>query len=445
VYRPGALLADSHGTATLFLDDVRIATNVRLFEERRALGTRVSQVVRERVLGRGETWLDRAFVMKDWYISAYQPILDSRGERVGMLYVGFLEAPFQAVKAQALTLVVLLFLGVGGVGGGLLWRWARAVFQPLERMNATISAVESGDLDARTGAVQSDDEIGRVARHLDELLGQLQQRNRELAAWAEELDAKVAERTVDLEESNRLLRETQRQLVMSGKLAAIGEITAGVAHEINNPVAVIQGNLDLMNELLGLAAAPVREEIRLINQQIGRIQQIVAKLLQFARPAEYAGYVEVVDVNALLDDSLVLVRHLLSKGNVAVAHEALATCTININRNELQQVLINLLSNAIHAMPNGGMLSLATRDWEDKGVTITVRDSGVGIAAEHLTQIFDPFFTTKNEQGTGLGLSISYTLLARYGGAISVESSLGEGTTFTLRLLAEPLFEAANV
>ncbi len=215
VYRPGALLADSHGTATLFLDDVRIATNVRLFEERRALGTRVSQVVRERVLERGETWLDRAFVVKDWYISAYQPILDSRGERVGMLYVGFLEAPFQAVKVQALTVVVLLFIGVGAVGGGLLWRWARAVFQPLERMNATISAVESGDLDARTGAVQSDDEIGRVARHLDELLGQLQQRNRELAAWAEELDAKVAERTVDLEESNRLLRETQRQLVMS--------------------------------------------------------------------------------------------------------------------------------------------------------------------------------------------------------------------------------------
>ncbi len=208
---------------------------------------------------------------------------------------------------------------------------------------------------------------------------------------------------------------------------------------------MIQGNLDLMNELLGPAAAPVREEVRLINQQIRRIQQIVTKLLQFARPAEYAGYVEVVDVNTLLDDSLVLVRHLLSKGNVAVAHEALATRTININRNELQQVLINLLSNAIHAMPNGGMLSLATQDWGDKGVTITVRDSGVGIAAEHLTRIFDPFFTTKNEQGTGLGLSISYTLLARYGGAISVESSLGEGTMFTLRLLAEPLFKAANV
>lgn len=442
IYRPSSLLADSHGTATLFLDDVRIATNVRLFEGKRALGTRVSKAVRDRVLGQGETWHDRAFVVKDWYISGYEPILDSRGERVGMLYVGYLERPFSNAKATALAAIVLLFAAMGAWGGILVLRWARTIFQPLERMNATISAVEAGELGVRTGGVDSADEIGRVAHHLDELLDQLEQRNQELRAWGDELDHKVAARTAELSEANRLLRETQRQLVMSEKLAAIGEITAGVAHEINNPVAVMQGNLDLMRELLGPAGEPVREEIRLLDEQIQRIHVLVSKLLQFARPSEYAGYVEAVDVNALLDDCLILVRHLLTKGNIAVLREGRAARTAGINRNELQQVLINLTVNAIQAMPDGGTLILEARDWRDQGVEIKVRDTGVGIAPEHLARVFDPFFSTKGGGGTGLGLSISYTLLARYGGSISVDSEAGKGSCFTVRLLSEPAFSA---
>jgi len=438
VYRPNSLLAGSHGTATLFLDDVRIATNVRLFEGKRALGTRVSRAVRDRVLGKGETWYDRAFVVKDWYISGYQPIHDSRGERVGMLYVGYLEKPFRDAKVAALAAILLLFAAIGTAGGMLFWRWARTIFQPLERMNATISAVEAGDLDARTGKVGSADEIGRVAHHLDQLLDQLRQRNRELKDWAESLDLKVAERTRDLEQSNRLLQETQRQLVMSEKLAAIGEITAGVAHEINNPVAVIQGNLDLLREVLGPAAAPVMEEIRLIDQQVQRIQVMVAKLLQFARPTDYAGYVDQVDVAGVLEDCLILIRHLLDKSAIAVVRDYRAGRPAGINRGELQQVLVNLMVNAVHAMPQGGNLTLSTRDWEDKGEVVTVTDSGAGIAAEYLERIFDPFFTTKQDKGTGLGLSISYTLVARYGGSLTVASNPGEGSAFSVWLLSEP-------
>lgn len=440
VYKEGSLPFGSKGTATLFLDDVRIATNVRLFEGQRALGTRVSREVRDKVLGLGATWLQRAFVVNDWYVSGYEPIQDSFGQRVGMLYVGFLEAPFNTAKTVALAGVILVIVLVSAAGGFISLKWARAIFLPLEKMNQTMSAVEAGDLSARTGKLASQDEIGQLARHFDQLLEKLQAQNRELKKWADELDRKVVERTAELESANQRLIDTQKQLVMSEKLAAIGELTAGVAHEINNPTAVIQGNLDLLVELIGAHADPVREEIRLINQQIQRIRLIVTNLLQFARPAEFAGYVEPLDVNPLLSDCLVLVRHQLGKTRIVVIQDYRATRHITMNRNELQQVIVNLMVNAIHAMPEGGFLTLETHDWENIGVSISVTDTGAGIAPEVLPRIFDPFFTTRKQHGSGLGLSISYGLLERYGNRITVTSEAGKGATFIIWLRVEPIY-----
>jgi len=234
-------------------------------------------------------------------------------------------------------------------------------------------------------------------------------------------------------------------LVMSEKLAAIGELTAGVAHEINNPVAVIQGNLDVLRDLLGPAAEPVRQEIRLIHEQTDRIRQIVTKLLQFARPGEFAGYAEAVDVNEVVADCLFLTQHGFDRRALEVATDFAARARIEINRSELQQVLINLIVNAVQAMPDGGRLSLATADWSEDGeavgAVIRVRDTGHGIAPEDLSHIFDPFFTTKKGSGTGLGLSISYTIVERYGGRITVDSRPGEGTEFALWLRREPRYD----
>ena len=151
---PAASLSDgSRGTATLFLDDVRISTNVRLFEDVRALGTRVSATVRSRVLDEGRVWLDRAFVVNDWYVSAYEPIIDSFGDRVGMLYVGFLEAPFAAARWETLRQIGLTFLGILLLSVPILLRWAQGIFQPLESMSKTIGRVEGGDLGGRSGAM----------------------------------------------------------------------------------------------------------------------------------------------------------------------------------------------------------------------------------------------------------------------------------------------------
>ncbi len=443
VYPAGALPVGSAGTATLFLGDVRVATNVRLFEGGRAIGTRVSAAVHAAVLDEGRTWLDRAFVVNDWYVSAYEPLLDSHEQRIGMLYVGFLDGPFAQARQQTFAIVVGLFALAMGVAAIFAVIWARRVFRPIERMHTTMHAIERGDADARVGEVETEDELGVVAAHFDQLLDRLQAQAESLKRWGDSLDAKVAERTAELEQAVADLRAAQSQLVMNEKMAAIGQLTAGVAHEINNPIAVIQGNLDVLRDILGPTAAPVAPEIRLIHEQVHRIRLIVTKLLQFARPQDYVGYLEPVAPAPLIQDSLVLVGHLLKKGNIAIEQHLDSTRNVLCNRNELQQVLINLMVNAIQAMPDGGVLTLAAEDWDEAdmpiGLRLAVTDSGPGISDEDRERLFKPFFTAGKPGGTGLGLWVSQSLVERYGGKITVDSAPVRGTRFAVWLRFEPL------
>jgi len=441
VYRDSGRAGARQGTATLFLEDVRVSTNVRLFEGARALGTRVSAAVRHAVLDEGRTWLDSAFVVNDWYISAYRPIIDSTGDRIGMLYVGFLQVPFDAAKRNAYILVFTSFLAVVALSAPLFLRLARNIFAPLERMTGTMARVEAGDLEARIGAVPARDEIGTVAAHLDSLLDQVQERDRALRAWNEELNARVEERTAELREANAKLESTYQQLVMSEKLASIGEITAGVAHEINNPTAVIQGNLDVIRETLGDRAEPVNHELGLIDRQVGRISAIVGKLLQFARPTEFGSFEEDVDMAQVLRDCLVLVDHVLSKAETEVTIcEDPETPFVTINPGELQQVIINLVTNAAQAMGPGGRLMIETRPMAREGragAALMVGDTGTGIPEGKLGAVFDPFFTTRHGEGTGLGLSVSQTLIRQAGGIITARNRQAGGAEFTVWLPAQ--------
>jgi len=443
VYPDGTLLLGSQGTATLFLGDVRVATNVRLFEGGRAIGTRVSAAVHQAVLDEGRTWLDRAFVVSDWYVSGYEPLLDSHGRRVGMLYVGLLDGPFAAAKRGALGLVVGLFAVAMVLAGVFAFFWARRVFRPIERMQVTMNAIEQDDADARVGAVTSRDELGDLAAHFDRLLDRLQAQAASLKRWGEALDAEVAKRTAELEQAVADLKAAQSQLVMNEKLAAIGQLTAGVAHEINNPVAVIQGNLDVLRDILGPVAKPVEPEVRLIQEQVHRIRLIVAKLLQFARPQDYVGYLEPVAPAALIQDSLVLVGHLLKRGTIAVEQHLDSVRNVLCNRNELQQVLINLMVNAIQAMPDGGVLTLAAEDWDESdmpvGLRLVVTDTGPGLTPAERERLFKPFYTARKPDGTGLGLWVSQSLVERYGGRITVDSEAGRGSRFSVWLRFEPL------
>jgi two-component system, NtrC family, sensor kinase len=447
VYGPDSLVQGSFGTVTLILQDVRISTNVPVSPGERALGTRVSEVVRSSVLERGNTWVDYAFVVNDWYISAYEPISDVYGRRVGMLYTGFLEAPFRYAYYRTLGAALLLLLLGMLVASLVVVRGATGIFKPIESIAAVVRDIRDGK-DKRVGDLAKDDEIGELAEQFDATLNLLTLRNEQIRQAAERLESKVDERTRELKEKNQRLEETiaqleaaRQQLVSAEKLAALGELTAGVAHEINNPIAVIQGNMDVLRQELGGDIGRVQVEVDLIIEQVARIHAIVDKLLRYSRPSRYGTELQEVEPNRLLTETLVLVEHEMAAKDLRVETQFEASNTITIDAQELQQVLVNLLVNAAHASKTGGRIVLGTRNCDGGGgIVISVRDDGVGITTEHLPRIFDPFFTTKRVGGTGLGLSVSYGLLRRYGGDIKVSSEPGRGTTFEVLIPRKPVF-----
>ncbi|WP_438944565.1 sensor histidine kinase [Shewanella electrica] len=452
VYDQGTLPERSIGTVTIFLDNIRVSTNVPLkvdnirhATEGRALGTLVSEDVRQKVLDDGLLWLDRAFVYNDWFISAYAPLEDVRGQRIGMIYTGFSEAPFihnyllNIIELGTILMLVLL------VSGMLVYRGAYSLLQPIERIHHVVNAVQSGR-NLRIGelGLESDNELSNLAEQFDNMLDLLQRRNAQIQAAAEQLEMKVEQRTRSLQEKTeelqqnvKLLNETRHQLVTNEKLTALGELTAGIAHEINNPTAVILGNMELMRYELGDNAAAVEEEIELVIQQVGRISTIIRSLLQYSRPGEFNAPIEMQQTGPIIDEMQLLVRHSLGKQEVVLLSELNASCPVEVNRPQLLQVLINMVMNAAHAMDGNGRIWLRTNDWtlQDKpvGVKIEIEDEGCGIPAEQVGRIFDPFYTTRKD-GTGLGLSLSYGLIKRIGGSIEVRSEVNKGTVFTIYL-----------
>ena len=224
--------------------------------------------------------------------------------------------------------------------------------------------------------------------------------------------------------------------------ASLGQLAAGVAHEINNPLTVIQGNLDVIQSELGSAAQPFKTEFTLIQDRVHAIHVLIGKLLRFARPEEFADSDQSLDPAQTARDTIPLVQHLLQSNGIDVSLNFGPTPQIVINKTELQQVLVNLCVNAIQAMPEGGLLSLITRQAENTGTPtaeIILKDNGIGMSDDIAHRIFDPFFTTKGRDGTGLGLSITRDIVERAGGTITVASVLGKGSEFTLRFPASQI------
>jgi signal transduction histidine kinase len=252
----------------------------------------------------------------------------------------------------------------------------------------------------------------------------------ELDALNHSLEEKVAERTRLLEAKNRELLRTQEELVRKEQLAAVGSLAAGVAHEINNPAAIIRGNGEVLRRRLATGGGGA-EEIGEILKQTERISRITQGLLVFAR--EQALQQKEVPLHPLLDDILAQAPHQTPLGRVEVVRrfgEELPTLTGD--REKLRQVFTNLVLNALQAMDGAGTLTVATRQKEGM-LEVRVADTGPGIPPEVKARIFNPFFTTRRS-GTGLGLSVSYGIVQALGGSIEVESEPGAGAVFSVRL-----------
>ncbi len=460
IYSPNTLLEGSIGTTTIFLEDVRVATTVRRDGESRALGTRVSDVVRQSVLGRGEVWLERAFVVNDWYVAAYAPLLSPEGARIGMFYVGFLEAPYANIKTQ---LLILFLLAVGAamvLGAMMVVRLTSGIFYPLRRMNYIMSLQERGDTAARVGDLRREDEFADLANHFDALLDQLDARRSELLGLNEQLDERVRQRTADLQAANQKLHQAVEQLLASEKLAALGQLTAGIAHEFNNPLAIMMGHLDLIR--ITLNDPESLKTVRLLDEQVHRMRNIVQKLLQFCRPDEYASYTEEINVNEIIQDSILFVRNEIDMARAQLKFDFSAQQTVQISKTELQQVMVNLLINATHALEGqfdaqfaalneGPTISIKTADVRlsdgQPAVQILVQNNGEAIPPDRLQLIFKMFYTSKQAgRGTGLGLPVSRMLVQRYGGDLwatspvlpEVEPQFGACFEIVLRCKARP-------
>ncbi len=237
----------------------------------------------------------------------------------------------------------------------------------------------------------------------------------------------------------RKLEETQEQLIQSAKLAAVGELAAGVAHEINNPLTSIIGFTRLLLEDVP-SDHQMRDDLETIDREAARTRRIVKSLLDFARTSDPV--LAPADLNAIVEEAVMLVctRSVLKK--VSLEKDLSPLPAVMLDANQIKQVLVNLLNNALQAMPAGGRLAVATRltERETNGVyrpvaAVRVSDSGTGIPSQDLGRIFDPFFTTKEVgQGTGLGLSVSYSIVEKHTGRIEVESAPGKGSSFTMLL-----------
>lgn len=235
---------------------------------------------------------------------------------------------------------------------------------------------------------------------------------------------------VDLSERQRL----ESQLIQSEKMAAIGQLAAGIAHELRNPLAIVMNALWDLRQLVGDGNAEVSEDIHIAEEEITRAQAIIKNLLEFSR--ESGVDLEAVDINDLLTRTVQLLQRYLQSSGVRVAIDVADIPPCLANANAIRQILLNLITNAVQAMPDGGDLRLRTTrvDGTDR-VRLEVHDTGVGIPAAHLQDVFNPFYTTKAPgQGTGLGLSVVHSIVRRYRGEIQLTSTVGEGTTFVIEL-----------
>jgi len=263
-----------------------------------------------------------------------------------------------------------------------------------------------------------------------QLIEDLRKAKTKLQSWNKELEQKVKKKTEQLQHSQNIIFQSE-------KLASIGQLAAGMAHEIRNPLGIITTSLYYLNEILPDKRKDVERHFQIIESEIERCQLLINNLLEFSRKSK--SEVEAIDVNRLLSITLSLVEKDLFTRDIRLMKKMVGRPKIKANLDEMKEVFLNLIMNAAQAMPTGGELKITTFVDRNNKVKVEIADTGVGIPRKNLNRIFDPFFTTKAAgEGTGLGLTIVHTIVKRYEGVIDVKSEEGKGSIFTLEF---PIFE----
>ncbi len=316
-----------------------------------------------------------------------------------------------AYARQVLSFMILAFIGsliVTLIFGIFL---ARKITNPVIQLVNGVKQVAKGLLETNI-PIQSKDEIGQ------------------LAAAFNEMAKKLKVHLQEIENAHKEVLNTQKQLMQSEKMAAIGQLAAGLAHEIYNPLNVISGFTEIL--LKQNAENPAdKKHLEEIYRETNRCQNLIAELLRFAKPKESGK--ELADIGIIIQEAVSLIQsHTKTQGIIVESKLETVLPVLLIDRDQIKQVVLNLLLNACQAMPTGGELRLSASHAGNR-VRIEITDTGIGIPEKNLKNIFNPFFTTKAE-GTGLGLALSFTVIESHGGTIEAKSEEGKGSIFTISL-----------
>jgi two-component system, NtrC family, sensor kinase len=399
------------GTVTLFFDDVRVSTNVKLKDTIRAVGSRMSNEVYESVIKKGEIWADRAFVVNDWFITAYKPIKDPDGKIIGAIYIGLLEKPFQYPQ-KIILLFFIIALSITALFSVLvIYFYTKMMMRPIERVIKISKRIMGGDLSART-IMRPKGELGVLCKTIDQM--------------AESMEEQVS----------KIQEDSRMQIMQSEKLASVGRLAAGVAHEINNPLTGVLTFAHFLKEKKTNDESD-QHDIDVIIQETTRVRDIIRGLLDFARQSPPVK--AMTNVNETIQQLLMLIKGQKEFRSISIKEEyGEKLPQILADKNQLQQVFLNLILNAGEAITGQGSITINT-SVKSKHILISIKDTGCGISEEDMYKIFDPFFTTKPVgKGTGLGLSVSYGIIQQHGGEIKCESKQNEGTTFNIYLPWNP-------
>jgi len=416
------------GAVTIYQGDVRISTSLDDGRGGRLVGTRADPEFRA-VIDRGESWAGRTRVLGERYVAAAEPLRDHEGVMVGMLAVGLLERPFSVLRNK----VIALIFGVGILAAAVLLIFLSSLMthlvRPLGDMAAATARIAQGDLNLHVD-VKSRDEIGELGDAFNRMTEELRRSKEHLLQWTWTLESRVAERT-------RELQNIQESMARSEKMASLGQLSAGIAHEINNPLTAILLNAHLLLEKTA-PDDPSAAGLRLIAEETQRCAQIVKGLLDYSR--QMKPETKPTDINDLIDRTVGLLAGQAWARNIRIV-QALdrSLPPLSLDGSKIQQVFWNLILNACEAMPKGGELGITSRFSPDgRRAEVDFADTGPGIPDEIISRIFDPFFTTK-PSGTGLGLAVAFGIVEQHGGKISVLGKTGRGAVFTIQL---PLPEA---
>jgi two-component system NtrC family sensor kinase len=339
-----------------------------------------------------------------------------------------------ASRRSAALAAGLIFLATLLTAGIVYW----AVYLPTRKLRAGTEALAAGNLDVQIDLDRSD-ELGQLASSFNLMARNLKSAHEELRGWSETLEERVSEKTAALEEVNR-------QIIQVEKSASLGKMAATVAHELNNPLSGIVTYAKLLARKVtrqlpeGPEKDKIIEDLDLIRAESMRCGQIVRDLLTYARAGSQE--LEPAHLHALIERALKLTAHHMELGHVTVEVKLeLADDRVVCDGDQIIQALLALVINAAEAMPEGGQLTVSTREAPDDPTLaeLIVSDTGVGIPGEIQERIFDPFFSTKADtKGVGLGLAVVYGIVKRHGGTIGVESAPGSGATFTIDIPRKP-------